>query len=78
MGAGLLAVAAVGLCCSAPLLIVAGGAIVAALGWTYLGIGAGVVVLAAVLVVALYRYRRALTRESVTPSRHSDTVQRKA
>jgi hypothetical protein len=76
-GAGLLAVAAVGLCCGAPLLIVAGEAIVAVIGWTYLGIGAGALVLAVAAAVAVYRYRRAVTRECMTPPQQSDTVQRK-
>jgi membrane protein implicated in regulation of membrane protease activity len=77
LGAGLLATGAIGLCCGAPLLILAGGAIVAALGWTYLGIGAGTVLLAIAAVVAVYRYRRAVTRECMTPPRQSDSVQRK-
>ena len=77
IGAGLLAAAAVGLCCGAPLLIVAGGPIVAAIGWTYLGIGAGAVVLAVAAAVAVYRYRRAITRQCITPPRQSDRVHRK-
>jgi membrane protein implicated in regulation of membrane protease activity len=78
VGAALLAVAAMGLCCGAPLLILAGGAIVATLGWTYLGIGAGAVILAIAVAVALIRYRRATTRESGTPARQSERFQRKA
>jgi hypothetical protein len=77
MGAALVAALALGLCCGAPFLILAGGAIVAAVGWIYLGIGAGAVILAAALAVALYRYRQARARGSVTPPRHSDTVHRK-
>lgn len=65
IGAAGVGVLAVALCCAAPFLIVAGGAIVATVGWTYLGVGAGAVILLVALAVALYRYRRTVTCESV-------------
>jgi len=45
LGAAALGVAAVALCCGAPVLIVAGGAVVAALGWAVLGVGGTVAAL---------------------------------
>jgi hypothetical protein len=76
VGAAVLAAVALGLCCGAPLLIVAAGAIVAAVGWTYLGIGAGLALLAVAGAVALYRYRRAVACKSVTAGRQLDSVHR--
>ena len=71
-----LAAAAIGLCCAAPLLIVAGGAIVAAVGWSYLGVGAGLAVLTGAVAVAVYRYRRGMACKSPVPSPHLDSVRK--
>lgn len=78
VGAALLAVAAVGLCCGAPLLILAGGAIVAVVGWTYLGIGVGAVVLAVTATVALYRYRQAVGRKNLPPNPQLDSIRKES
>jgi hypothetical protein len=74
VGAAVLAAVAVGLCCGAPFVIVVGGAIAAAAGWTHLGIGAGLALLAG--AVALYRYRRAVACKSVTAGQQLDSVHR--
>lgn len=71
-----LAAAAVGLCCAVPLLIVAGGAIVAAVGWSYLGVGAALAVLAGVAAVAVNRYRRSVACRSGAPSPHLDSARK--
>ncbi len=71
LGAAALGVVAVAFCCGAPLLIVAGGAVVAALGWAVLGIGAAVAVFGSVGLLLLYRSRwgarRTCAVERVSP-----------
>lgn len=75
-GAAVLAAVTLGLCCGAPLLIVAGGAIVAGVGWTHLGIGAGAGILAVAAVLALYRHRQAMRHNRSATDRHLDSVQK--
>jgi membrane protein implicated in regulation of membrane protease activity len=65
LGAGVLAVVAMTLCCAGPLLIVAVGALIAAAGWAVLGLGVGIVLL--ILAVALAVYRRISRLPAASP-----------
>jgi len=77
LGAAALGVAAVALCCGAPVLIVAGGAVVAALGWAVLGIGAAVAVLGSVGLLLLYRSRSGARRACTVEGTSTDSIPRK-
>ncbi|HZU12119.1 MAG TPA: hypothetical protein VFB58_04705 [Chloroflexota bacterium] len=74
LGAGVLAVVAMTLCCAGPLLIVALGALIAAAGWAVLGLSAGAILL--ILAMALAVYRRISRPPAASPpspsSQHTD------
>ena len=74
MGEAVLGVVAVGLCCGAPLLIVAGAALVAAVGWTDLGMGAGIALLVASAVLALLRFPQLGRHTRSVTGRQPDSV----
>jgi hypothetical protein len=76
VGPMLLAILAMGLCCGGPLLIVAGGAIVAAIGWTVLGVGAGVALIVVAAAAVAYRYRRAAACQCAVEPREPRGIQR--
>lgn len=76
VGPMLLAIPAMGLCCGGPLLVVAAGAVVAAIGWTLLGVGVGVVLIVVAAAAVAYRYRRAAACHCVIDPQESRGIQR--
>lgn len=74
MGAAVLGVVAVGLCCGAPLVIVVGAALVAAVGWTDLGMGAGMALLVASAILALLRFPQLRRPPRSVTGRQPDSV----
>lgn len=75
--AAALGVTAVALCCGAPVLLVAGGTVVATLGGVILGIGVVVAMLAAVAVLLVYRAHRNGGQTCAVDSPSPDSVPRK-